>query len=147
VRIWWTGWSIASLYTFDSHASNAPTRWIAPLQPANSLGTVGLYFFLRITGDSSRESVQHHYYLWDSFSNSAVRGLILAACHKIGANGFQPFNLRDSWWRHRRLLVDQRIALAQTAGWESLTVPNCLCGNIGYAVASFIGLALLRDFK
>jgi hypothetical protein len=99
----------ALLTIFDSRfASNAPTRWIAPRRCKFARDCRSIFFQqLRITGDSSRESVQHHRYLWDSFSNSTVHGLILGACHKIGANGFQPFNLRDPW-RHRRLLVDQQ---------------------------------------
>jgi uncharacterized membrane protein len=39
------------------------------------------------------------------------------------------------------------VALAQAAGWESLTVPSLIVGNIGYAIASFIGLAYYAIFK
>jgi uncharacterized membrane protein len=136
-------------------ASNAPTRWIAPLQPAaNSLGTVGLYFFFATAGSPGiavAESVQASLLPLGRFLTTlyAVHGLILAACHKIGGKRFPAF-------QPQRLLVASSsaiggpatsVALAQAADWESLTVPSLIVGNIGYAIASFIGLAYYALFK
>jgi uncharacterized membrane protein len=136
-------------------ASKAPTRWIAPLQPAaNSLGTVGLYFFFATAGSPGiavAESVQASLLPLGLFLTTlyAVHGLILAACHRIGGKRFPAF-------QPQRLLVASSsaiggpatsVALAQAAGWESLTVPSLIVGNIGYAIASFIGLAYYAIFK
>jgi uncharacterized membrane protein len=136
-------------------ASNAPTRWMAPLQPAaNSLGTVGLYFFFATAGSPGiavAESVQASLLPLGLFLTTlyAVHGLILAACHKIWGKRFPAF-------QPQRLLVASSaaiggpatsVALAQAAGWESLTVPSLLVGNIGYAIASFCGLAYYAIFK
>lgn len=35
-------------------------------------------------------------------------------------------------------------ALAQANGWASLTAPSLLVGNLGYAVATFLGIAFHR---
>lgn len=39
------------------------------------------------------------------------------------------------------------VALAQANGWKSLTVPSLLVGNIGYAIATFCGLAYFAAFR
>jgi uncharacterized membrane protein len=79
----------------------------------------------------------------------AVHGLILAACYKIGSKRFPAF-------QPQRLLIASSaaiggpatsVALAQAAGWESLTVPSLLVGNIGYAIATFCGLAYHAIFQ
>jgi uncharacterized membrane protein len=135
--------------------SNAPPRWMAPLQPtANSLGTVGLYFFFATAGSPGiavAESVQRSLLPLGLFLTTlyAAHGLMLAACHKIWGKRFPAF-------QPQRLLVASSaaiggpatsVALAQAAGWESLTVPSLLVGNIGYAIATFAGLAFYSIFR
>lgn len=136
-------------------ASKAPTQWMTPLQPAaNALGTVGLYLFFATAGapgiavaDSVRASlVPLSIFLTCLY---AVHGLILAACWKLGRKWFPAFE-------PQRLLVASSaaiggpatsVALAQAASWESLTVPSLLVGNIGYAIATFCGLAYHALFQ
>jgi len=136
-------------------ASQAPKARMTPLQPAaNALGTVGLYLFFATAGAPGiavAESVQASLMPLSVFLTClyAVHGLILFACFKIGGKRFPAF-------RPQRLLVASSaaiggpatsVALAQAAKWESLTVPSLLVGNIGYAIATFCGLAYHAAFQ
>ena len=38
-------------------------------------------------------------------------------------------------------------ALAQANGWNSLVGPSLLVGNLGYAIATFMGIAFYGVFK
>jgi uncharacterized membrane protein len=35
-------------------------------------------------------------------------------------------------------------AIASAKGWRSLLIPGVLCGSLGYAIGSFIGVAMSR---
>jgi uncharacterized membrane protein len=135
-------------------ASIAPSKWMAPLRStAETFGTVCLYVFFSTAGapglavaDSVRASLLPlGLFLTILYS---VHGLILALCHKLfkGNKAFVP----------QRLLVASSaaiggpatsVALAQASEWESLVVPSLLVGNIGYAIATFCGLAYYAFFS
>lgn len=131
-----------------SLASLAPLKWIQPLQPASHLlGSCALYLFFSTAGAPGlavAESVKASVIPLGLFLTLlyGIHGLILGLCHKLGAGkgAFVP----------QRLLVASSAAiggpataaaLAQASGWKSLMAPSLLVGNIGYAIASFAGLA------
>jgi uncharacterized membrane protein len=39
------------------------------------------------------------------------------------------------------------VALAQANGWKSLIAPSLLVGNLGYAIATFCGIAFHAFFS
>jgi uncharacterized membrane protein len=73
----------------------------------------------------------------------SIHGAILWACHKVWGKKVASF------FRQRLLVASSAaiggpataVALVQANDWESLLVPSLLVGNIGYAMATFIGLA------
>lgn len=168
-------------------ASNAPRRWLDPLQPAaECLGVTALYFFFATAGAPGlavASSVRASLLPLCIFLTSlyAVHGLLLTAGHlwlgkdnHADNNGYggggsstsssnsPPSSLTKkkqsvlaAAFSAQRLLVASSaaiggpatsVALAQAAGWKSLSVPSLLVGNIGYAVATFCGLAFFRLF-
>ena len=130
-------------------ASWAPKSWISPLQqPADVFGTCCLYLFFATAGapgiavaDSVRASlIPLTIFLLSLYS---IHGLILWTCHKIWGKRLEAF-------APQRLLVASSaaiggpatsLALAQANGWKSLLVPSLIVGNIGYAIATFLGIA------
>jgi len=38
-------------------------------------------------------------------------------------------------------------AIASAKGWRALLIPGLLCGSLGYAIGSFIGVALVRVLR
>lgn len=136
-------------------ASRAPPKWMVPLQPAaDRLGTVALYVFFATAGAPGiavAESVRASLIPIGLFLTClySIHGLILTACHKL-------FGERFSSFVPQRLLLASSaaiggpatsVALAQAAKWESLKVPSLLVGNIGYAIATFCGLAYFAAFR
>ena len=136
-------------------ASRVPSKWLAPLrQSADSLGTLGLYIFFATAGapgiavaDSVRASlIPISIFLGSLYT---IHGAILFACNQL-------LGSRCSSFIPQRLLVASSaaiggpatsVALAKAANWESLLVPSLLVGNIGYAIATFIGLAYFALFQ
>ena len=136
-------------------ASRAPSNWLAPLrQSADSIGTLGLYIFFATAGapgiavaDSVRASlIPISIFLGSLYS---IHGTILFACNRLLGSRYSSFI-------PQRLLVASSaaiggpatsVALAKAANWESLLVPSLLVGNIGYAIATFIGLAYFAFFQ
>jgi uncharacterized membrane protein len=117
-----------------------------PPQPAaHCMGTYALYLFFATAGAPGMavaESVKHSMLPLSFFLTTlySLHGILLWICSKLPFKAFLP----------QRLLVASSaaiggpataVALAQAAGWESLVVPSLLVGNIGYAVATFCGLA------
>jgi len=133
-------------------------RWTTPLQPtAACLGTVGLYVFFATAGAPGMavaESVRASLLPLSLFLTTlySVHGLILALCHKlVGSN----MRMGGAFLAQRLLVASSAaiggpataVALAQAANWKSLIVPSLLVGNIGYAIATFSGLAYYAVFR
>jgi uncharacterized membrane protein len=135
-------------------ASRAPSKFIKPLQdPAHVLGTTCLYLFFATAGapgiavaDSVRASlIPLSLFLTMLYG---IHGLILTLGSKL-------FPKRASFVPQRLLVASSAsiggpatsIALAQTHKWTSLEVPSLLVGNIGYAIATFLGLAYYAFFS
>ena len=129
-------------------ASLIPSRRMQPLQqPSQLMGNCALYLFFATAGapglavaDSVRASVLPLGFFLTCLYG--IHGMILAGCCRFG-KGLGP-------WKPQRLLVASSAsiggpataaALAQASGWKSLIVPSLLVGNIGYAVATFAGIA------
>ena len=128
-------------------ASRAPRSSLRPLQgPAELLGTLCLYLFFATAGAPGiavAESVRSSLFPLTVFLTFlyTIHGAILYASSRLfKAKAFAP----------QRLLVSSSaaiggpataVALATQAGWDSLKAPSLLVGNIGYAIATFCGLA------
>lgn len=134
------------------------------------LGNVALYLFFATAGapglavaESVRSSlVPLSAYLLCLYS---IHGAILYGAHYFACrrglrrrrnNDTTPSSSSSSWAAPPRLLVASSaaiggpataVALAQSAGWRSLQVPAVLVGNIGYAIATFVGLLFVRLFS
>ena len=129
-------------------ASLSPSRLIVPIQPAaQTLGNCALYLFFATAGAPGlavAESVKASVLPLSLFLTFlyGMHGLILKTSHSIGRG--------KGAYAPQRLLVASSAAiggpttaaaLAQASGWTSLLVPSLLVGNIGYAIATFAGIA------
>ena len=132
-------------------ASQAPSKFMRDVQPASHvIGTVCLYLFFATAGAPGlavADSVKASLIPLGLFLTIlyGVHGAILSACHYLWGEktSNSPFVLQ-------RLLVASSaaiggpataVALAQANGWKSLMAPSLLVGNLGYAIATFCGLA------
>ncbi|KAL3943944.1 MAG: hypothetical protein SGBAC_001978 [Bacillariaceae sp.] len=135
--------------------SLSPNAWMGPLRETSEMmGTSFLYLFFATAGAPGvrlAETVKASVVPLGAFLTLlyTIHGLILTGLHKC--------------WGHstgqlckQRLLVASSaaiggpatsVALAKSNGWKSLEVPSVLVGNIGYAIASFIGLAYYSIFR
>ena len=129
-------------------ASRAPSKLMNPLQPAaHVMGTSCLYLFFATAGAPGvavAESVRASLVPLGMFLTIlyGVHGLVLSTCYYLWGKSaaFMP----------QRLLVASSaaiggpataVALAQAQGWKSLMAPSLLVGNLGYAIATFCGIA------
>jgi uncharacterized membrane protein len=134
-------------------ATWGPSRLLQSVQqPASTLGSMALFIFFATAGAPGlavADSVQVAIWPLSLFLLSlySIHGAILACCQWLGSSG---------WALPQRLLVASSaaiggpataVALAQSAGWKSLEVPSILVGNIGYAIATFIGLGFYQVFR
>ena len=135
-------------------ASRASPKFMKPLQdPAHVLGTTCLYLFFATAGapgiavaDSVRASIIP-LGLFLTFLYG-IHGALLTLAYKI-------FPKRAAFVSQRLLIASSAsiggpataIALAQTNKWSSLEVPSLLVGNIGYAIATFLGIAYYAFFS
>jgi len=124
---------------------------------AEMLGTVLLYQFFATAGAPGlriAESVKASFLPLSAFLVClyGIHGAILYLCHKI-VTRFKP--LDQGFASPQRLLVGSSaaiggpataIALAQASGWKSLIVPSILVGNIGYAIATFLGIGFFSIY-
>jgi len=138
-------------------ASRAPSKFMKDVQPASHvIGTVCLYLFFATAGapglavaDSVKASlVPLGLFLTILYG---VHGAILSACHYLWGR-----KSTKSPFVPQRLLVASSaaiggpataVALAQANGWKSLIAPSLLVGNLGYAIATFCGLAYHAFFS
>jgi uncharacterized membrane protein len=142
-------------------ASVLPNHWLESIrETCNTMGTTCLFLFFSTAGapgsqvaNSVKSSIGPlSIFLVCLYS---IHGGILWLCHRRwgGENAVQS-NEEMSFWKSafipQRLLVASSsaiggpatsVALAESNGWKSLIVPAILVGNIGYAIATFCGLA------
>ena len=135
-------------------AGLAPAEMIKPLRPtADTLGLVALYVFFATAGapgmlvaDSVRSSLLPlAAFLACLYS---LHGAMLWIAYKLVG----PTRFRGAFGVQRLLVASSAaiggpataVALTSTAQWPSLTVPSLLVGNVGYAIATFCGLAFYR---
>lgn len=138
-------------------ASQAPKSLLGPLQsPANMLGTLSLYLFFATAGAPGvavAESVRTSILPLTLFLSClySMHGILLFFLAVIGK--VLP---KMSFLAPQRLVVASSaaiggpataVALAQASGWSNLEVPSLLVGNVGYAIATFAGLAFHRFFS
>jgi uncharacterized membrane protein len=136
-------------------ASLAPQSLVGPLQQtAEILGTCCLYLFFATAGAPGAqvaESVKASVVPLSIFLTFlySIHGLIL-----WGLN--ITLGKKNASFVPQRLLVASSsaiggpatsVALAQANDWKSLVLPSMLVGNIGYAFATFLGLAYYSFFK
>lgn len=148
----------------------APKRWVSSLRPAGeTLGTVLLYFFFATAGSaglSIAESVRAAFVPIGLFLLMlyGIHGTFLTAARFMFLSFSRKYNFDNIERGHGRdegVVAPQRLlvassaaiggpataaALAQANGWSSLTAPSLLVGNLGYAIATFAGLAFHAFF-
>jgi uncharacterized membrane protein len=139
-----------------------PSRMMEFLRPsANLIGTVLLYLFFATAGAPGISCMD----ATTSFLLSITT--FLCTLYLIHGSLLLLFRRLVLLWRGypqhgdegcvspQRLLVASSAAiggpataaaLAQANGWSSLIVPSILVGNIGYAIATFLGLAFYAAF-
>ena len=135
-------------------AGMAPSWTMKVLRPtADTLGLVALYIFFATAGapgmrvaDSVRSSLLPlAMFLACLYS---IHGAMLWTIYKLVG----PTRFRGAFGAQRLLVASSAaiggpataVALTSTAQWPSLTVPSLLVGNVGYAIATFCGLAFYR---
>jgi uncharacterized membrane protein len=134
------------------------STWFRSIQTAsNTVGTTCLYLFFSTAGAiglSVADSVKSSLIPLTLFLTSlySIHGLVLWLCYKVwGRRGHH-----GGAFVPQRLLVASSsaiggpatsVALAKSSDWKSLEVPSLLVGNIGYAVATFCGLAFFKLFS
>ena len=123
---------------------------------ANELGLVALYLFFATAGAPGiavAQSVRTSLIPLTIFLSClyTFHGAILFALHKV----LGPMRFGGAF-QIQRLLVSSSaaiggpataVALATEAKWKSLMVPSLIIGNIGYAIATFCGLAFHAYYK
>jgi uncharacterized membrane protein len=143
-----------------------PKAFIDTTRPsAEMLGTVLLYLFFVTAGAPGMRiasSVQSSFLPLSAFLMClyGIHGAILLLYHKVltaGSTSKETTGSADQGSASpQRLLVASSaaiggpatsIALAKASNWPSLVVPSILVGNIGYALATFIGIAFYSIFK
>ena len=136
-------------------ASRAPRHFLARVQaPAHILGTVCLYLFFATAGspglaiaDSVRASILPlGLFLTLLYS---IHGLILYLAHLWLGKRFKAFQVQPLLCASSASIGGPAtaVALAEAFQWKALIVPSLLVGNIGYAVATFAGLAYHALFQ
>jgi uncharacterized membrane protein len=157
---WWVGGLSASLpcCTLLTVAGSLviPSKLSKQLQiPAQTLGTVLLYLFFATAGAPGlaiAESVRASFVPLGAFLTTlyGIHGLFLWTMRQIWPSGKEGGAVAP-----QRLLVASSAAiggpataaaLAQANGWTSLLAPSLLVGNLGYAIATFCGIAFHAYF-
>lgn len=134
-----------------------------------TLGTALLYLFFATAGAPGwrlKDSIQQSFPSIASFLVIlySVHGSVLYAIKKLvdawccTTDGDK--NHKNTFWRNvvapQRLLVGSSAAiggpataaaLAKSFEWKSLLTPSLLVGNVGYAIATFIGLLFYGAFR
>lgn len=136
-------------------ASRAPYAFIAKLQPtAQTMGVVCLYLFFATAGspglavaDSVKASVLPlGLFLGILYS---IHGAILYTFHILFGRRWKAFQVQPLLCASSAAIGGPAtaVALAESFEWKSLCVPSLLVGNIGYAIATFVGLAFHAVFR
>jgi uncharacterized membrane protein len=144
-------------------ASQAPSKFMQSIQESsNTIGTTCLYLFFSTAGAPGMkvaDSVKSSLLPLTLFLTClySIHGLILWLANRLFCSEGKEGN--RSWrgaFLPQRLLVASSsaiggpatsVALAKSNGWKSLEVPSLLVGNIGYAIATFCGLAYYGLFR
>jgi uncharacterized membrane protein len=134
-------------------------------ETCNIMGTLCLYLFFSTAGSPGiqvADTVKSSLWPLTVFLSSlyVIHGLLLWLCYGIGrrwgtGEGRFATLLRSAFCSQRLLTASSSaiggpatsVALAQTNKWKSLMVPALLVGNIGYAIATFCGLAFYYMLK
>jgi uncharacterized membrane protein len=139
-------------------------------QAGETLGTSLLYLFFATAGAPGwrlQDSIQQSFPSIASFLMIlyGVHGMVLWGCRKLIMTAASTINDDEKdgdkkflWMAvaPQRLLVASSAAiggpataaaLAKSVQWEALVTPGLLVGNIGYAVATFIGLLFYSVYR
>lgn len=136
-------------------ASQAPSALISKLQtPAQILGVVCLYLFFSTAGSPGlavADSVQASILPLGLFLTMlySIHGLVLYVFHLLLGRRWKAFAVQPLLCASSAAIGGPAtaVALAEAFDWKSLYVPSLLVGNMGYAVATFIGLAYHALFR
>lgn len=136
-------------------ANQAPASVLTTLRPpAQTLGVVCLYLFFSTAGapglaiaDSVKASILPlSIFLGMLYS---IHGLVLYVFHKVFGRRWKAFAVQPLLCASSAAIGGPAtaVALAEAFRWKSLYVPSLLVGNIGYAIATFAGLAYHALFQ
>eukprot|EP00977_Amphora_coffeiformis_P011997 scaffold2951_cov192-Amphora_coffeaeformis.AAC.4 len=136
-------------------ASQAPYKLISKVQStAQTMGVVCLYLFFSTAGspglavaDSVKASVLPlGLFLGMLYS---IHGAVLYLFHLLFGRRWKAFQVQPLLCASSAAIGGPAtaVALAEAFDWKSLCVPSLLVGNIGYAIATFVGLAYHALFR
>mmetsp|Transcript_4817 Transcript_4817/g.6374 ORF Transcript_4817/g.6374 Transcript_4817/m.6374 type:complete len:477 (+) Transcript_4817:59-1489(+) len=137
----------------------APSKMLKPLQPtAEVVGTTLLYLFFATAGAPgfSIASSMKECFLPLSFFLIVLYALHGATLYFIRFLITRFSKKKNESVALQRLLTASSaaiggpataVALAKSNGWNSLIVPSLLVGNLGYAVATFLGIGFHAFFR
>lgn len=136
-------------------ASQAPSSWISKVQPtAQVMGVVCLYLFFATAGSPGlaiADSVKASIVPLGLFLSMlySIHGLCLYAAHLLFGKRWKAFQVQPLLCASSAAIGGPAtaVALAESFGWKSLYVPSLLVGNLGYAIATFMGLAYHAYFR
>jgi uncharacterized membrane protein len=147
-------------------SSIMPSRMLEFIRPsADLIGTVLLYLFFATAGAPGISCMDASSSFLVSITTFLcalylVHGGLLLLCRRLvlswRGSSSKRFTTDDGFVSPQRLLVASSAAiggpataaaLAQANGWSSLIVPSILVGNIGYAIATFLGIAFYATFS
>ena len=135
-------------------ASQAPYGLISKLQStAQTMGIVCLYLFFATAGSPGlavADSVKASILPLGLFLSMlySIHGVVLYLSHLLFGRRWKAFQVQPLLCASSAAIGGPAtaVALAEAFDWKSLYVPSLLVGNIGYAIATFVGLAYHRLF-
>lgn len=136
-------------------ASQAPYSLISKVQStAQTMGVVCLYLFFSTAGAPGlaiADSVQASILPLGMFLTMlySIHGLVLYGFHVLFGRQWKAFEVQPLLCASSAAIGGPAtaVALAEAFDWKSLYVPSLLVGNIGYAIATFLGLAYHALFR
>jgi uncharacterized membrane protein len=124
--------------------ANLFPRLVPHLEGHGQLGMIGIYIFLFVMGASAD--------VWAMVGSAlpiTLFALVVVAVHMlviIGVGGLLKFDLAELIIASNACVGGSSSAgpIAAARGWRELVTPGILCGSLGNAIGTFIGMAVAR---
>lgn len=123
--------------------ANLFPRLVPHLEGHTDLGLIGIYVFLFVLGASAD--------VWAMLGSAlpiTVFALVIVTVHMLvilGVGGLLRFDLAELIIASNACIGGSSSAgpIAAARGWQELVTPGILCGALGNAIGTFIGMALV----